>query len=113
MSTNKHGPPLPPSPCRVTKKAPEAEENGEKNKARFPHPGKVNGLARRKGEKSWRKWGFNIDDSLRGHPAWQEKLPPLSTTKKDKGKGKAKNDGGKKKRSGQVLRGMFKGKKKN
>lgn len=81
-----------------------------KKKAKSPHKGKVNGLARRKGESGLKFWkhGFNIDDSLRDHPKWQAPLPPLRTPKK----GKEKDVGGEKKGVGQALKGLkFWGKK--
>jgi hypothetical protein len=111
MSTNKQGQPLPSSPSRITKKAPGAGKDKDKKKVKFPHKGKVNGFARRKGESEWKFWkhGFNIDDSLKDNPAWQKPLPPLSTPKK----GKAQDVGGEKKGIGQALKGMiFGGKKK-
>jgi hypothetical protein len=82
-----------------------------KDKKKFPHKGKVNGLARRKGESGFKFWkhGFNIDDSLRDHPKWQAPLPPLKTPKKVK----VKDEGGEKKGMGHALKGLrFWGKKK-
>jgi hypothetical protein len=96
----------------MTKKAPGAGKDKEKKKVKFPHKRKVNGLAKRKGESEWKFWkhGFNIDDSLKDHPAWQKPLPPLSTPRTPK---KAKDEGGEKKGIGQALKGMiFGGKKK-
>jgi hypothetical protein len=83
---------------------------GKDKKKKSPHKGKVNGLARRKGESGLKFWkhGFNID-SLRDHPKWQAPLPPLKTPKKVK----VKDEGGEKKGIGQALKGMkFWGKKK-
>jgi hypothetical protein len=113
MSNPKQGQPLPPSPSRITKeqRPPGPGKEKDKKKVKFPHKGKVNGLARRKGESGWKPWkyGFNIDDSLKDHPKWQKPLPPLKTPPK---KGNARDEGGERKGIGQALKGMFFGGKK-
>ena len=57
--------------------------------------GNIKGLARRKGESNPFKWGFEVDESVLGNPAWQNSktLPPRKAPKIPKEPGENKGPG--------------------